>query len=351
MRRRGAGWEGVVGMWILGGALLATPVAAQSPAEVGQWGPLMSWPISATHAHLLPTGKVFIFGEFEEGALPPLLWDPAADTLTQVPVPHYNIFCAGHSYLADGRLLLTGGHIDSHEGEPHALIFNPFTSSWEHAPDMNDKRWYPTNTTLPNGDIVVLSGETVGAGTNNSMPQRWDAASGTWRNLGTAWKDLPYYPRMFLAPNGKLLYVGPGRANHYLDPEGTGTWFESARRLFGGRSYGGAVMFDDKVLVAGGGDPPTSTAELLDLNAASPAWQYTAPMSVARRQHNTTLLPDGTVLVVGGSSVEGFNNAAGAVYHSEVWDPATNTWTSLAPGSAYRGYHSTAVLLPDGRVL
>jgi len=351
MRKWGAGLKVGVGMVIVAWALLASPAAAQTPAESGQWGPLMSWPISATHTHVLPTGKVFFFGEFDEGLMPPRLWDPVTNTLTQLPAPHYNIFCAGHSYLADGRLLVTGGHIDSHVGEPHAIIFNPFTSSWEHAPDMNDRRWYPTNTTLPNGDIMVLSGETVDSGISNELPQRWDAASGTWRNLTTAMKDLPYYPRMFLAPNGKLLCVGPGRTNHYLDPEGTGTWFESAKSNFGGRPYGGAVMFDNKVLLTGGGDPPTNTVELLNLNSATPVWQSMAPMSVARRQHNTTLLPDGTVLVTGGSSAGGFNSASGAVYYAEVWNPATNTWKTLASGSAYRGYHSTSVLLPDGRVL
>ncbi|KFE70392.1 hypothetical protein DB31_5434 [Hyalangium minutum] len=327
------------------------PAEAQSPSESGQWGPLVTWPISATHVTMLPTGKVFFFGEFEEGFWP-YLWDPVTDNLSELPQPHYNIFCSGHSYLADGRLLITGGHMESHVGEPHAVIFNPLTSSWDHAPDMNDKRWYPTNTTLPNGDVVVLSGETTGAGTNNDLPQRWDAASSTWRSLTTARMNLPYYPRMFLAPNGKLLYVGPGQTTYYLEPEGTGVWFESAQTLFSeGRPYGGAVMFDNKILLVGGGNPPTETVELLDLNSDAPTWQAMAPMSVPRRQHNTTLLPDGTVLVTGGSSASGFNNADGAAYHAEVWNPATNTWTSLANGSAYRGYHSTSVLLPDGRVL
>jgi galactose oxidase len=327
------------------------PASAQAPEEVGQWSPVMSWPISATHAHLLPTGKVMFFGEFEEGLLPPRLWDPQTNGLTSLPTPHYNIFCAGHSYLADGRLLLTGGHVESHEGEPHAVIFNPFTSSWEHAPDMNDKRWYPTNVTLSNGDIVVLSGETIGSGTSNELPQRWVASSGTWKDLSTAMKDLPYYPRTFLAPDGKLFCAGPRRSSYYLDPEGTGSWFEAARSLFGGRTYGGAVMFDGKVLIVGGGDPPTNTTELIDLTAPTPTWVYRAPMSVARRQHNTTLLPDGTVLVLGGSRAAGFDEESGAVFHGEVWNPATNTWKSLASASVYHGYHSTAVLLPDGRVL
>jgi galactose oxidase len=350
MKNWGARLKWVVGFLVASWALWAPSAAAQA-SESGYWGPLVTWPISATHTHVLPTGKVFFIGEFDEGFLPHI-WDPVTDDLTEVTPPHYNVFCSGHSFLADGRLLISGGHMDSHVGEPYAAIFNPFTAAWEHVPDMNDRRWYPTNTTLPNGDVVVLSGETVDSGASNELPQRWDAASGTWKDLTTAMKDLPYYPRVFVAPNGKLLYVGPGPTSHYLDPEGTGTWFETVGTNFGdSRTYGGAVMFDNKILLVGGGDPPTNTVELLDLNSAAPRWQSMAPMSVARRQHNTTLLPDGTVLVTGGSSGAGFNNSKGAVYLTELYDPATNTWSALANSSAFRGYHSTTVLLPDGRVL
>jgi len=75
-------------------------------------------------------------------------------------------------------------------------------------------------------------------------------------------------------------------------------------------------------------------------------------MSIARRQVNATLLPDGTVLVTGGTSGPGFNNATTPVYAAELWDPATETWTTLASSNGIpRLYHSAALLLPDGRVL
>ena len=75
-------------------------------------------------------------------------------------------------------------------------------------------------------------------------------------------------------------------------------------------------------------------------------------MSIARRQVNATLLPDGTVLVTGGTSGPGFNDATTPVYPAELWDPATETWTTLASSNGIpRLYHSAAVLLPDGRVL
>jgi len=104
-------------------------------------------------------------------------------------------------------------------------------------------------------------------------------------------------------------------------------------------------------LLIGGGDPPTAAAEIIDLNAAVPTWQFTGPMNYARRQHNATLLPDGTVLVTGGTSSTGFNDATNAVLAAELWNPATGVWTKLESAQVPRLYHSTTLLLPDGRVL
>ncbi|HSP79187.1 MAG TPA: hypothetical protein VLQ93_11690, partial [Myxococcaceae bacterium] len=326
-------------------------VGEAGPAEEGKWSEVLEWPVSATHSHLLPTGKVMFFGEFDEGLEPPQLWDPKTGKLSDLPKADFNIFCAGHSFLADGRLLLTGGHVESHVGVKHVRIFDPFTLKWSKAPDMNDNRWYPTNTTLPNGDVVILSGETHEAGMTNPLPQVWQAETNTLRDLVTAERTLPYYPRMFLAPNGKLFFAGPWRVNRWLDTEGTGTWFDSTRSLHGGRDYGAAVMYDTKVLIVGGGKPPTEKAEEIDLAAPSPTWRYVAPMRYPRRQLNATLLPDGTTLVTGGSSGATFDDATKPILYPELYDPATNTWKRLAPAAEYRGYHSTALLLPDGRVM
>src|SRR5256885_15693693 len=106
-----------------------------------------------------------------------------------------------------------------------------------------------------------------------------------------------------------------------------------------------------KILYVGGGDPPTSTAEIIDLNQPNPSWTYTGSMAFARRQINATLLPTGDVLVTGGTSGSGFNNPVGAVHAAELWSPATGTWATLASNAVTRMYHSTSLLLPDGRVL
>ncbi|XXF76276.1 DUF1929 domain-containing protein [Myxococcaceae bacterium GXIMD 01537] len=339
----------VLTLLLVVGALLPLRAAAQ-PATVGQWSGVINWPISATHTHLLPTGKVMFFGEFSEGEQG-YVWDPISGALTELTMPDYNVFCAGHSYLGDGRLLVTGGHIESHVGLRDTSIFDPFNLTWTAVPDMNAGRWYPTNTTLPNGDVMVFSGEVASSGDFNELMQRFDAASGAWVDLTNAPISLPYYPRMFLTPFGKLFFTGPSRTTRFIDPNGPGSWFYGADRNFGSRTYGPAVYRDGEVFLFGGGDPPTETVERADTRVQNPTWSNVASMGTRRRQHNATLLPDGTVLITGGSSGSGFDNSGAPVFQAEVYDPATNTWTRLASESIYRGYHSTAVLLPDGRVL
>ena len=74
-------------------------------------------------------------------------------------------------------------------------------------------------------------------------------------------------------------------------------------------------------------------------------------MAMARRQVNLTILPDGTALATGGTSTCGQSDEAGAVFSAELWDPGTGQWKTLASAGVVRVYHSTAMLLPDARVL
>ena len=75
-------------------------------------------------------------------------------------------------------------------------------------------------------------------------------------------------------------------------------------------------------------------------------------MAFGRRQYNLTLLADGSVLATGGNSTgASLIDMNGGVYNAERWDPATGQWTTLSAQAVTRQYHSTALLLPDGRVL
>ncbi|HEV2826348.1 MAG TPA: galactose oxidase-like domain-containing protein, partial [Pyrinomonadaceae bacterium] len=348
---------------VIGVAVCWTVAAQGGPSTMGQWSSVQAWPYRAIHAQLLPTGKVMFWDSYEYADFPQL-WDPATATITPASPSGYNIFCTSFSFLADGRLLVAGGHISDNVGLSYTSVYDPFANTWTRVANMNAGRWYPTSTTLANGDILTVSGMTDTTVGMNLLPQVWQASSNSWRSLNNSQLQLPYYPYMFLAPNGKVFNAGPNQTTRYLDTSGSGAWTVVGNNKYGSRNWGSAVMYEPgKVLIAGGirGDfygstsavAPTATAEAIDLNAASPSWQYVASMAYARKHHNLTLLPDGKVLATGGSSGSEDTNSwsASPAYAAEMWDPATNTWTTLASNTVYRGYHATAVLLPDGRVV
>jgi hypothetical protein len=340
-------------LWLLAAALPSGAMAQST----GQWalGPNLPW--YPVHAHLLPDGQVMMWpGDQGISGNDPRAWNPSTGAITSLAKPGFDVFCTGHSFLPDGRLFVAGGHISNHVGLREASIYNPFNNSWTRQPQMNAGRWYPTNVTLPNGDVLVVSGNIDTTTGINPLPQVWQSASGTWRSLTSAELNQPYYPYMFLAPNGRVFDAGPSTTTRYLDTSGSGSWSFVGNRPSGvWRDYGSAIMYaPGKILIAGGATPPTRSAEVIDLNAASPSWRAVAPMAFARRQMNMTVLPDGKVLVTGGTRGDGFNNTdpALAVYAAELWDPATEQWTTLASSSGIpRLYHSIALLLPDARVL
>jgi galactose oxidase len=326
----------------------ATAGALSRVIQPGQWTAPFTWPDIAVHMHLLPNGRVLTWGRFQG----PFVWDPASGipgTQLAVPAPAPG-FCAGHAFLPDGRLLVNGGRANEDgEGIPNTNLFDFATQSWTASSPMKNGRWYPTTTTLPDGDLVTIAGTDINMITVRD-PEIWH--NGSWIALTGASLALPQYPRQFVAPNGNLFYAGEAQPSRWLTLTGTGAWTMGPARMTSARDYGSAVMWSPgHVLYVGGGDPPTNTAEVINLNASAPTWQWTGWMHVARRQTNLTLLADGTVMVIGGTSASGFNNEAGAVHAGEIWDPATGHWTIVPSNAVVRTYHSTAILLPDARVL
>jgi hypothetical protein len=311
---------------------------------VGQWSSVLPAPIVQLHQQLLPDGRVLSWGLNGD----PHLWDPATGNFTAVPAPSW-LFCAGHDFLPDGRLLVAGGNISFGHGLRDSNIFDPVTGTWQVGPPMAQGRWYPTNTTLPNGEVLTLSGEDEN-GAIAAVPEIWNGTS--WRQLTTASLELPNYPRTFVAPDGRVFYAGAQRQTRWLDVSGTGSWTNGPLRQFGSRSYGSAVMYaPGKIMYVGGNNPPTNTAEIIDLNQPNPQWSYTGSLAVARWNLNATVLPTGEVLVTGGVAGDRANPAL-KVNSAELWNPATGSWATVASAAPLlRGYHSTTLLLPDGRVL
>jgi hypothetical protein len=343
-------------------------------ATTGKWDPPVDWDIVPLHIHLLPTGKILSWGKLETNGKMgmPRLWDPASGPPTSarmVPVDTM-LFCSGHAFMADGRLMVSGGHKSDDRGLDVTNIFDPTTESWVPGlPKMAKGRWYPTVTALSDGRMVTVVGRDT-TGKVVLIPEIWE--NGNWVQLTGASLSLPYYPRDFLAPNGKLFYAGERVKARWLDVDavttnGRGRWTTSTglTHLWPyNRDYGSAVMYETgKILYVGGGgnlnwataDPratvPTATAETIDLNVSGPHWSNTDPMHFPRRHLNATVLPDGQVLVTGGTSAGGFNTLSGAVHAAEIWDPQTGHWTQLASNRIDRAYHSVSLLLPDGTIL
>jgi hypothetical protein len=352
---------------------ISVTVVQDQRAATGEWSGPALWPDVAIHLHLLPDGKLLSFSDDDHVDFHtrgtraagrtrsfvvtiPANAPPSLANWYEVPNTRTNLFCSGHAYLPDGRLLVMGGHDGrDYDGSSHTTIFDwRRTSPWDYSnPDMASGRWYPSAVTLANGEVLTISGTRTTSTDLNPLPEVWKTNSGGgWRALTNAIRTVDLYPMIHVAPNGKVFMAGPHVNTHYLDTGGTGAWSFVATRRAPFRGYGSAVMYHPgKVLLVGGGDPPLNSAEVIDLNAATPAWRLVGSMSKARRHLNATLLADGTVLATGGTSSAGFNTATGTVLVAELWNPATESWSTMASMQTPRLYHSSALLLPDGRVL
>lgn len=335
---------------------------AQTPAQDGQWSAPFALPLISIHAATLPTGKVLLFGA--EHGVPGIhawVFDPASipgtPALTEVPPPPpWNPDCAGHSFLSDGRLLVAGGTLgfSPTRGPKLAYIFDPFTEQWTRIEDMRAGRWYPTNITLPDGRVITISGLNDTNGALNPDVELWDPnGTNNWELLGQ--KIIPYYPYLHVLPSGLVFCSGPDDQTETYDPA-TNTWTPVAVTNFPGRYEAPSVLLPptlNRVMVIGGytgSGPPTNSVEIIDFASSTPTWTATAHMGFARMELNAVLLPSGKVLVVGGkSSANGSPDQP--VLIPEIFDPGTQTWDSLAPHQIPRMYHSTAILLPDARVL
>jgi galactose oxidase len=356
------------------GLITASTQTSLVATEGGRWDPVFELPNVAIHANLLPDGKVLFWGRRDDpgGSMndhfcTPYVWDPATGSSVPTPQPKrfdgttVNLFCAGHAYLPDGRLFVAGGHISDGDGIDWAGTYDHGTNTWNPLPDMNGGRWYPTATTLVDGRVLVISGSAAAHGTIevNAVPEISDGGDDSpWQPI-VDFIGLPLYPRMHVAPDGRVLMAGSNAMTYLLDTRGGGTWTPLAPRALGSREYGSSVMYaPGKVIYVGGGndagsDLPTAATEVIDLTEPTPTWRPAASMQHRRRQHNATVLPDGTVLVTGGTAGPGFNDVSPGkpVHEAELWDPDADRWTTLNAEDVDRCYHATAVVLPDATVL
>ncbi|MEO5703275.1 MAG: Calx-beta domain-containing protein [Gammaproteobacteria bacterium] len=345
-----------------------------TPDQVGQWGATISVPVIGIHATLLPTGKILFWSyrvpKYENQGVA-YLWNPADGTGRSITPPN-NIWCAGQALLADGRVLIVGGNLafsnatESFKGLNQIYTFNPFDETWTRQPDMRSGRWYPTVTALADGRAVITQGMTeAGNGAFNQDVEIFTPSAslngvGTLQVVGTR-NISGLYPHQFVMPDGRMLLAGPRPDDTALFNPTTAEWSDIPDFAVHRYLYGSAVLVPNpakfsgttQVMLIGGGDGnaqiPTATTELFDTANHAAGWSFRAPLPQPRTNNNTVILPDGTLLTVGGNnSAKLFENPQ---YEAELYNPATDTWSAMASQTQPRAYHSTALLLPDGRVL
>ena len=326
-----------------------------------------------------------------------------------MPEEDIELFCAGHAWTANGELLVVGG--DRFEGERLranrlAYRFCPEgptgNGMWRREPDMVHERWYPTVTAMGTDagghDLMLVSGgiDFDGAAAHRTY-EAFDPSGppghGVWQTnhaSGDTVFDGPsvacidafgIYPRDFLLTSGHKFSAGMGAMSfRVLHPEfGSAApplWQAQpmARPLC--RWYGSSFVWPapagsplgDVVFRLGGAivkwdgcsqepiRPPTASVEFcragLDPSAPDWGWETGPPLKYPRNNPSAVVLPDGTVVVLGGrldaGSMFQTNNP---VYETELLVGPPFAWRQLAPAKTRRGYHSTASLLPDGRVI
>lgn len=330
----------------------------------GSWSPPFSLPLVPIHTMLMVNGKVLMWdsvGDNPAESYPTpehnwtraSIWDPATNLVTNIDntTTGYNMFCAGHAHLPDGRAFLAGGNLNSSlHGTKTTHLFDPETSVWTLGPMMEYARWYPSVTPLANGEMLIMAGSSTNGGASRHEVY---TIEGTIRQLSGFTLTLPIYPWVQAAPNGKALVMGTNPSMHYIDTSGTGSRTSAGSRDAHARTYGSYAMYDIGKVVASGGASSLKSSVVIDYSNpnGNPVVTPTANMNFGRRQHNLTALPDGTVLATGGnSSGAELISMGNNVYDAELWDPATGQWTVLKTAEKRRQYHSTALLMPDGRV-
>lgn len=351
-------------------------------AAAGAWQVLnYNAPVRGIHATVLKNGRVLLIAgsgnsaeAFAANSFKASIWDPVTGAFNTLDVPK-DMFCAGHATLADGRVLIqggtknypTGGGAD-YGGLKDSWIFNPDDNTFTPTNNANEGHWYPTLTQLGSGDIWMAGGlkeDTTGA----VNTERFSAATNTWlptNQIKQTWSFWGLYPHMFLMADGRMFYSGahtfgnglPGSgASIYNHEQGTIADVPGLRQK-DMRDQASSFLLppaqDQKVLIAGGGNsntanPAINLTDIIDLKQAAPAYQPGPDLpGLGKMYVNATILPDRTVLLSNGGRLNRDN--ATNVMTAALYDPATNTMKPAAADPIGRNYHSTAVLLPDGRV-
>jgi hypothetical protein len=270
----------------------------------------------------------------------------------------WDMFCNGMVVLPDGRPFVVSGtqQYDPFHGELRTAAFDPVSGVFTNLQNLAHGRWYPSVTTLGDGRVMTFSGLLETGGTNTTV-EIYTVGSGWSPQYSAGWTP-PLYPRMHLLPNGNVFYSGSGTGSRVFNTS-TNTWSAvvATTNYPNSRTYGTSVLlpltpangYRPRVMIFGGGNPATATTEIIDLGAPTPAWQYGPSMSQPRIEMNATILPNGKILATGGSIND--EDAGTASLNADLYDPAAGSFSPAGSNAYPRLYHSNSLLLPDATVL
>jgi Domain of unknown function (DUF1929)/IPT/TIG domain/Glyoxal oxidase N-terminus len=340
----------------------------------GQWSTLnYTMTINPIHVALMHNGKILVtagsgncpasqsgcpsgppYGSSNHSGA--VVLDPVGKSITQLSIGR-DVFCNGMTVLPDGRVLIVGGTLayDPFEGSQQSTIFDPSNNTFTDQQNMAHGRWYPMVITLGDGRVMAFSGSNETGGTNTAV-EFFTAGSG-WSQQYTAPWTPPLYPRLHLLPNGKVFASSSQPSSHLFNPATTSWTLKIATTKYGfSRTYGSSVLlpltpannYDPVVMILGGDNPSTATTELIDLGSSSPSWRFGPDMSQPRIEMDAVTLPTGKILAVGGSAND--ENGSTASLNADLYDPASNSFSSAGANVYPRLYHTVSLLLPDATV-
>ncbi|WP_158620000.1 Kelch repeat-containing protein [Corallococcus sicarius] len=303
-------------------------------------------------ATLLPGGRVLTAGGFN-GTSPVSsadLRDPttgawsAAGSMTATRQFH------AATLLSNGKVLVTGGYGDE-AYRSSTELFNPTTATWAATGSLTHPRLQHVAVRLANGKVLIAGGDT-GLGYTASS-ELYDPSLGSWTPTGSMTVARTHTTAALL-PNGKVLVVGGYDGNATLgtaelyDPA-TGTWSSAGTPGQAREGASATVLANGKVLVAGGtAENPLNTAEFYD--PATNTWTPAPSLNSWRADHTAVRMANGDVMVAGGFGIDTGYGLDAFLDSVEVYEPAQGRWTRTTPLGTLR-YAAEGVLLPDGQVL